>query len=85
MDTQEGNGLAYYTLEKWLEAGADMAFSTRRGGWEKESMTRPISVCMWKMISNRSFSIGKNIWPIFNCHWDRQLPADKCMVIECSG
>jgi len=29
---REGNGLAYYTLEKWLEAGADMAFSTRRGG-----------------------------------------------------
>lgn len=30
---KEGNGVAFYTIETWLEAGADMAFSTRRGGF----------------------------------------------------
>lgn len=29
---KRGNGIAYYTLEKWSDAGADMAFSTRAGG-----------------------------------------------------
>jgi hypothetical protein len=28
----EGNGIAYYTIEKWRHAGVDIAFSTRNGG-----------------------------------------------------
>lgn len=28
----KGNGIAYYTLGKWLDAGVDIAFSTRTGG-----------------------------------------------------
>ncbi|HWQ75658.1 MAG TPA: peptidoglycan editing factor PgeF [Syntrophomonas sp.] len=27
-----GNGVAYYTIERWLEEGVDMAFSNRAGG-----------------------------------------------------
>ena len=29
---KKGNGLAYYTLDKWLESGVNIAFSTRVGG-----------------------------------------------------
>ncbi len=85
---KEGNGMAFYTLEAWLQAGVDMAFSTRRGGFSQgaydsanlglhvQDDLQPVILNREKYLANFQLQLGQAV-TCQQIHGDRIVRVDQ--------
>ena len=83
----KGNGIAYYTIEKWRQAGADIAFSTRTGGsgtgaFNSANMGLHVDDEQERVISNREKFLSNFHLELGQAVCCRQVHGDRILRVD---
>ncbi|HPT68801.1 MAG TPA: peptidoglycan editing factor PgeF [Syntrophomonas sp.] len=83
----EGNGIAYYTIEEWRQAGVDIAFSTRTGGsstgaFNSANMGLHVEDEQERVISNREKFLANVRLELGQAVCCRQVHGDRIIRVD---
>jgi YfiH family protein len=84
---KEGNGIAYYTIDKWRQAGVDIAFSSRIGGfssgaYDSANMGLHVEDEWEKVIANREKFLGNFQLDLGQAVCCRQVHGDNIVHVD---